>query len=77
MALYVFEAESLGQFTRVIDGLKVLDANVFVQENEEISPFTSNIRIKIEISANYAQVLKNLGQIKNSETPLETIRPLQ
>ena len=77
MALYVFEAENLGQFTRVIDGLKVLDSEILVKEKVEISPFQSDIRVKIEIEANYEQVLKNLGAVKNSKTPLDTIRPLQ
>ena len=77
MALYVFEAENLGQFTRVIDGLKALDADVIVKEKEEIGPFQSDIRVKIEIEASYEQVLKNLGGVKNSKTPLDTIRPLQ
>jgi len=77
MAKYVFEAESLGQFSRVIDGLKVLDVDILVKEKEEISPFQSDIRVKIEIEASYEQVLKNLSGLKNSKTPLETIRPLQ
>ncbi|MBC7540176.1 MAG: hypothetical protein H7281_15230 [Bacteriovorax sp.] len=69
--------KNLGQFTRVIDGLKSLDANILITEKTEVSPFLSDIRVKIEIEANYEQVLKNLSEVKNSKTPLETIRPLQ
>lgn len=77
MALYVFEAENLGQFMRVIEGLKTIDSEVLVKEKNEITPFESDMRVKIQIEASYEQVLKNLSETKNSKTPLETIRPLQ
>lgn len=77
MALYVFEAENLGQCSRVIDGLKTLDSEVLVKEKNEINPFESQMLIKIQIDASYEQVLKSLSETKNSKTPLETIRPLQ
>lgn len=77
MALYVFEAENLGQCSRVIDGLKALDSEVLVKEKNEINPFESQMLIKIQIDASYEQVLKSLSETKNSKTPLETIRPLQ
>ncbi|MGZ3787846.1 MAG: hypothetical protein ACXVLQ_04950 [Bacteriovorax sp.] len=77
MAQFVFEAENLGQFLRVIEGLKTIDSDVLVKEKNEITPFESDIRVKIQIEASYEQVLKNLESIKNSKTPLETIRPLQ
>lgn len=77
MALYVFEAENLGQCSRVLDGLKTLDSEVLVKEKNEINPFESQMLIKIQIDASYEQVLKSLSETKNSKTPLETIRPLQ
>ena len=75
--LYVFEAENLGQCTRVIERLKILDADIIVKEKSEITPFESDIRVKIQLEASYEQVLKSLSETKNSKTPLETIRPLQ
>lgn len=75
--LFVFEAENLGQCTRVLEGLKILDADVIVKEKNEITPFESDIRVKIQLEATYEQVLKILSETKNSKTPLETIRPLQ
>jgi hypothetical protein len=77
MAQYIFETENPSQFLRVIEGLKVLDADILVKENIEINPFESSAMIKIEIMASYEQVLKNLSETKNSKTPLDTIRPLQ
>lgn len=77
MGMYVFVAENLGQFNRVIEGLKSLDNNILIKEKNEITPFESDIRAKIQLEASYEQVLKNLAEIKNSKTPLDTIRPLQ
>jgi hypothetical protein len=77
MGMFVFEAENLGQFNRVIEGLKSLDTNILVKEKNEITPFESDMRVKIQLEASYEQVLKNLAEIKNSKTPLDTIRPLQ
>lgn len=77
MAQYIFEAENLGQCTRVVEGLKILYSDVFVKEKNEINPFESDIRVKIQLEATYEQVLKSLAEIKNSKTPLDTIRPLQ
>ena len=77
MALYVFEAENLGQCSRVIEGLKLLDCELLVKEKTEITPFESDMLVRIQIEASYEQVLKTLSETKNSKTPLETIRPLQ
>ena len=77
MALFVFEAENLGQCSRVIEGLKILDSDILIKEKSEINPFESDMRVKIQIEASYEQVLKALSETKNSKTPLETIRPLQ
>ena len=77
MAYYIFEAENLGQYMRVIESLRSLDSDVLVKEKNEINPFESDIRVKIQIEASYEQVLRNLAATKNSKTPLETIRPLQ
>lgn len=77
MAQFIFEAENLGQFMRVIEGLKALDRDVLVTEQNEINPFESDIRAKIQIEASFEEILVNLSTIKNSKTPLETIRPLQ
>lgn len=76
MAQYLFETENSGQFLRVIEGLKALGVEILVKENKEINPFESSSLVKIEIDATYEQVLKSLSETKNSQTPLDTIRPL-
>lgn len=77
MAQYIFEAENQGQFLRVMESLLTLGREILVKENNEMTPFASDIIIKIEIDATYEQVLRTLSNTKNSKTPLETIRPLQ
>lgn len=77
MGLYVFEAENLGQYMRVIESLKTLDSELLVKEKKEITPFESDIRVKIQLEASFEEVLKNLATAQNSKTPLDTIRPLQ
>lgn len=77
MAQYIFEAENLGQYLRVMDGLKSLGLEVTVKENKEITPFESDLLVRFEIDATYETVLKTLAETKNSKIPLETIRPLQ
>ena len=77
MSEFVFQAENLGQSMRVIESLKTIDHEINIIESLEITPFESDLRIKIEIKASYEQVLKALAETKNSKTPLETIRPLQ
>ncbi|MDD4976553.1 MAG: hypothetical protein PHY93_19510 [Bacteriovorax sp.] len=77
MALYIFEAENLGQCSRVIEGLKLLDCDLLVKEKNEITPFESDMLVKVQIQASYEQVLKALAETKNSKTPFDTIRPLQ
>jgi hypothetical protein len=77
MAQYFFEAENQGQFLRVVEGLRALGGEVLVKESNELTPFESNLLVKIEIDASYEQVLKTLSATKNSKMPLETVRPLQ
>ncbi len=77
MAQFIFEAENQGQFLRVIEGLKTLNGEVLVKENNEMNPFESNSLVKIEIDATYEQVLKTISDTKNTKTPFDTIRPLQ
>ena len=77
MAEYIFQAENLGQSMRAIESLKTLDQEINIIESKEMSPFESDLRIKIEINANYEEVLRALSETKNSRTPFETIRPLQ
>jgi hypothetical protein len=77
VAQYVFEVENLGQYLRVFESLKKLDSGILVKEKNEINSFESDMRVKIQLEASYEEVLKQLAETKNSEMPLETIRPLQ
>jgi hypothetical protein len=77
MAHYSFEVENLGQFDRVLSALKVLDSGLVIKSKEEINPYESNFRARILIDANYEDVLKTIGNTKNSEKVLDTIRPIQ
>lgn len=76
MAQYIFQAENLGQSMRVVESLKTIDHLINVIESHELTPFESDLRVKIQLEANYEQILKTLAETKNSRTPLETIRPL-
>ena len=76
MAHYSFEVENLGQFDRVLSALKVLDDAIEVKEKVELNPFESNFMAKILIDATYEDVLKVVGNTKNSVKVLDTIRPI-
>lgn len=77
MASFIFEVENLGQFSRVVEGLKGLDENLSIEEKVELNPFESDYRIKVQLEATYEEILKRLSTVKHSERALDTVRPIK